>query len=265
MIATALVSNRSHFCKISSERIGLLAQQNWIVSQNRILRWNELLSVAIKKQRVGEIRTSESIAETMRLVEEVLLSQLFARIWAALLTVHDQKNQVEKSERQQDIGKQIVNSHSESANRAMELLKSLLPSNHPRAEIVNRLRRRTERWTDMLIAQMAENVDLFFYAFDENRVRDIIAVNSRAKDRPTVGMLIGGVQAAQIECSRIGYSPRRNEQLACVALGCLPSDSWPESEIKTDLSVLRTDQFAWEIDMLVQQALCTDHSVEGVF
>lgn len=240
--------------------MSLIAQQYWTMSRNRVGRWNEKLHDAVGRFNGGQIRSDERIAETMRLVEEVLLSQLFTRIWGGTLALYDHVNQLGEEDRLAGLGESIVSCHEDAANRALELLKGLAETAHPRTDVVNRLRRRIERWTDMLLAQICKHASIEKYAFDTNRVRDIFAVNSRSKDVPTTGMLVGGVQAAQIETTRVGFSAKSNHKLACMTLSCLPQDSWLEADLRLELSIMRSDQFTWEIDRLVERAIWTDFS-----
>lgn len=259
-MATVLVANHEQLCRADLERFGLLGHQYWTMSRNRAGHWNEQLFAATKRCQAGEIRSDQRIAETMRLVEEVLLSQMFTRIWGGLLEVYDQRHQLGDEDRLAGLGQSIVICHEDAANRAMELLNALSETGHPRTDVVNRLRRRIERWTDMLLAQLCRHASMEPFAFDHNRVRDIFSVNSRSKDRPTTGMLVGGVQAAQIEATSTGFSAVSNHKLACMTLSCLPPDAWNEADLRLEFSQMRTDQFTWEIDRLIERAIWTEYS-----
>lgn len=261
VLATVLVSNRDLLLRIDIERAALIAQQYWTVSRNRVGRWNEHLSLAAKRQHAGELRSPKTVAEISPLIEEVLVGQMFSRVLGGLLMFYDTKKRLGEDDRLSGLGHSIVLCHEDASNRALELLQALQPVGCPRIEIVNRLRRRIERWTDMLLAQMSRSSDMSAFCFDENRMRDIVAVNVRAKDSPTVAMLVGGVQAAQLEVSEFGFSPKLNHKLACMVLSCLPHDSWAEADVRLDTSVMRSDQFAWEIDRLVERAILTECSV----
>ena len=260
IMTTVLIANHTTFLRNDLERMALLAQQYWTMSRNRVGHWNEQLYHTMLRCQAGEIKSDQRIAESMRLVEEVLLSQLYTRVWGGLLALYDHQNQLGDEDRLSGLGLSIVSCHEDASNRALEILTQLSESGHPRTDVVNRLRRRIERWTDMLLAQISRTADLSEFAFDAIRVKDILSVNARSKDVPTTGMLVGGVQAAQIEATRLGIAEQSNRKLASMTLSCLPQDAWLEADLRLELSVMRSDQFAWEIARLVERAIWTEYS-----
>ncbi len=264
LLATVLVSNRDIMVDIDLERMALIAQQYWTVSRNRVARWNEELAAALRKQKSNQLRDEVEIQFAVQLLEEVLVSQLYTRIWGGLLAYYDLQQGLGDEDRLSGLGQSIVSCHEDACNRALELLQLLQEAGSTRAEVVNRLRRRIERWTDMLLAQMSKNIDLTAYSFDKNRMRDIVAVNSQTTDSPTVNMLVSGIQAAQIETFESGYTPKMNHKLASMSLSCLPNEAWSEADLHFDTSVMRSGQIAWEIERLVERAIFTEYSTLSV-
>jgi len=258
LLAVIVNANLDLFQRIPLERMGWLAQQHWTLSRHRLDGWNQSLAQLEHRLREGDTwqATLGPLGEAV--IEEVLLSQLFSRMWGAWLLHYDTQRRPSAADALAGLAVNLAQSHRETANRAMWLLGSARDHAWPRAELLNRLRRRIERWTDMLLVPLASNIDLTPLCFDLNRVRDLLEVNAQNVDRPTVSMWYGGLQAAQLEAGQQAASPIWNRHLASMTLSCLPALAWSEVDLHLDLSILRSDQFTWEIDCLLTEALYSD-------
>ena len=121
-----------------------------------------------------------------------------------------------------------------------------------------RLQRRMERWTDRLLSSVARVVDVRPFCFDGQRIEDLVEVQGKMTELPTLSLLIGGLQAAQLEVGRDGFAGPMNHDLGCLMLGCLPLNALSEFRMNLDISIMRTDQATWEMDCLLERALCLD-------
>ncbi|MBL9122861.1 MAG: hypothetical protein JNG90_04465 [Planctomycetaceae bacterium] len=143
-------------------------ERYWTASKSRLDRWGHAL-----KRLAGQGSAFRQRERTWlmgaRLVEEILASEVLTRVWTAYLAAHDRRRQVAESE---PIGQSIYVGHLEARNRAVHLL--LCDPSIP-AELavrLNRLRRRAERWTDLLIGRMLTVSDVSAYAAMPQRCRE---------------------------------------------------------------------------------------------
>ncbi len=259
VLAVALQANADAICWNSIERMSLLAQQYWTITRSRVSFWNQ--SLAWVQQSAQHEQTSAQpyaecyYARTAELLEEVLIGQLHTNVWGAVWAHYDAKNRLGPNDRLGGLGAGIVDSHRESVERATDLLLWMGRHQRPTADRILRLQRRIERWTDRLLVGFATTVDVTPFCFDLNRVRDMLEIQAKTQDLPTMLMLIGGLQAAQLESGEVGFAKRMNHDLACLMLNLLPLNVLNEVRFNLDTSIMRSDQNTWEMECLLERAL----------
>jgi hypothetical protein len=143
-------------------------EQYWSASKCRLDRWGRVLK-----------RLSESLGpaghqegrDSLGALEEIVTGEVLARVWAAVLTAHDRHT----SEDAGTVARTILAGQQEARNRALSLLVNG-PSVEPRAALrLNRLRRRAECWTDLLVGQLSTTEDLTEFAAEPVRAREFAA------------------------------------------------------------------------------------------
>lgn len=258
ILAVALQVNADTIAWVSLERMSLLAQQYWTISRSRISFWNQSLSfVQQTAQRDSQFGESY-FSRTAELLEEILISQLHTNVFAALWSYYDAKHKLGVDDRLGGLGGGIVDSHRETVNRAADFVLWLARHHRPAADRILRLQRRMERWTDRLLANFATTIDVTPFCFDLERVRDMLEIQGKNPDQPTLLMLVGGLQAAQLETGDAPFAKQMNHDLACLVLNLMPLNVLSELRLDLDTSVMRSDQASWEMDCLLERALCLD-------
>jgi hypothetical protein len=159
--ATALVDAAHSLPTVELERY-------WTASRCRIDRWGLALA-AVKDERADRVDVRAVSSNHWPLIDEILSGEILARVWAAILARHDLKHSKTDGE---PIGRSVQLAHIEIRFRTMSLFSDA--RRFPLSDVVmlNRLRRQCERWTDVLLAQMATIGDLAAYAHDIERMRD---------------------------------------------------------------------------------------------
>ena len=107
-------------------------------------------------------------AQYQAVFEEILVSELLTRVFAALMTISDQRFGVN------DLGpiaRSVVLGHLEARNRLMGLLAGKHGVPDETAAAMNRLRNRVEHWTDVFLGKLTPLTDVAHLGFDEDRVR----------------------------------------------------------------------------------------------
>jgi hypothetical protein len=99
----------------------------------------------------------------------MLASEVLTRIWAATAVAHDRLSGAEQFE---PIVRNIFVSHLDVRRRLLRLLTDVRMLQRSQAEALDRLRRRVERWTDMLLAHVGPVLTCGEFAFETARASD---------------------------------------------------------------------------------------------
>jgi hypothetical protein len=158
-------------------------------------------------------------------LEEILSGEILARIWTVVSAAHDRRHQREESE---PIARSILHGQQEARNRVLRLIVSESADASGQVQAMNTLRRRCERWTDVLLAYLWPEESIKDLAFDLERVKDFAAGfrRQRAAGLQQVGweMTVGALSAA-FQTALISASPNRdlNINIAASVLSCFPA------------------------------------------
>ena len=119
----------------------------------------------------GEARLPATLAwpRVRPVLEEIVATELLTRVWAAAATAYDAER---GDEDLSPVARNILTSHLDARRRLLALLADGRVIELPQAVQLNHLRRRVERWTDMLLAHVAERVDVTEFAFEPARAQD---------------------------------------------------------------------------------------------
>lgn len=140
--------------------------QYWSASRCRLDRWGRALkqlSPACPRPPCG-------------LFEEILVSDVLTRVWTAILVSYDVRQGMEEAG---PPARSIFSGHCEARGRVMELLLKGRGLYSDQAAALNRVRRRAEKWTDVLLARLGAVGDLGEFAHDAELV-EVLAADLRA-------------------------------------------------------------------------------------
>lgn len=148
-------------------------ERYWLASKARLDRWGHALK-RFTAQMPGAAPRHRSVSwlVTRPVVEEILAGEVLTRVWTAFLTALDRRQGLQEAE---PIGRSVLVGHLEARHRAMNLLihDPNIPTEHTVA--LNRLRRRAERWTDLLVGRMLRLENLSEFAASPERCREFAA------------------------------------------------------------------------------------------
>jgi hypothetical protein len=144
-------------------------QEYWAASRCRFDRWTRVLK-----------RLSDATTEMPRpaalswpriepVLEEILGSELLTRIWSAAAIAHDRTSDEAELE---PIVRNVLAGHLDVRRRLLVLVADGLVLAPAEAVKIDQVRRRVERWTDMLLAHLAREIDIGQFAFDPQRAND---------------------------------------------------------------------------------------------
>jgi hypothetical protein len=144
-------------------------KQYWIASKSRLDRWGwTLRSVSGEAGESDRPSKPSQWALPRGTLEEIITGEVLTRVWAAVLFAHDRFRGTEQAE---PIAQSVLIGHLEARHRVLTLLAGGLPIDLEQAFRLNRLRRRAERWTDLLIGYLLRVGDVSRFAVEPDRAR----------------------------------------------------------------------------------------------
>jgi hypothetical protein len=144
-------------------------EQYWSASKCRLERWRRLLGQLVEAAN-QPLRPAPFAWPRIRpVLEEILTSELLTRIWTAASTAYDAARQDQDLE---PIARNIYSGHLDIRRRLLGLMTDGRTLSGREVEALDQLRRRVERWGDMLLAHLADEVPIEEFAFDAERACD---------------------------------------------------------------------------------------------
>lgn len=108
-------------------------------------------------------------AQLRALLHEVFATELLTRTWAATATVMDR---VRGHREIEPYASSVFLAHQDARHRCMRLVVKAHRLDAERGRSFDQIRRRAERWCDMLLSRLSLAVDVSRWAFDMDRVLD---------------------------------------------------------------------------------------------
>jgi hypothetical protein len=199
-------------------------QQYWAASKCRHDRWLRTLSEYVNGRRQGI--AVPRWQEVRPIVEEILLSEVLVRVWTAVLASYDRYRGACEAE---PIARSVLIGQMEARHRAMKLLVYAPGVRIADATELNRLRRKAERWTDLLLARLAQSCRIDDLAPDPSRAREFAADLERDGDAgrggQTWSILMASLQTAMAGLTvKPTINADLNERIAASILACFSSE-----------------------------------------
>ncbi len=151
--------------RLPDARIG----QYWSASRARFDRWAIALRNFVPERTHSLEQPSCGWQAIEATLEEIFTGELLTRIWAAMTCERDRRQGYTSVS---PVVRSVVLGHMESRNRALNAMFRGQDGDPASVHAMNRLRHRSERWTDMLLAHLRPDCEVDQFAFDEKRCRD---------------------------------------------------------------------------------------------
>jgi hypothetical protein len=231
-------------------------EQYWTYSKVRADRWGRAFQ---DYHRATNAPTARHWPELRPVAEEILVADILTRVWTAILCLHDRFNHREESE---PIARSVWIGQQEARNRVLSLLANdhRVPA-HDAVEI-DRLRRRTERWSDLLLGNLAQRYHVGEFTVDSERTGQFAADldDSFGHEQVSWSLLAASLRESFTErIANGGPSEEFNAAIAASIVGCFPPDAFLGTGIVRSLWQTRIANATTDAQGLIE-SLLRDHS-----
>jgi hypothetical protein len=231
-------------------------EQYWRSAKCRLDRWARAFrSLAMRPE--PDARRPAAWHVVAGLCEEVLIAEMLARAWAAVVVQHDRRHGQHDAE---PVVHSVLLGQLEARHRVLALLSQPVSVAAEHASRLNALRRRCERYCDMLVGYVSGDDILDEFALDPVRAREyadsLAARAARPGGRPAATLLLASVRTA----FRQSISPESpnadlNAAIAEAVLGCLDGDTCDSATILRSLWLRRLVQAADDASTMLAELL----------
>jgi hypothetical protein len=236
-------------------------EQYWTTSKVRLDRWAWRLKTFVADSTDAR-RRQDLWPEVRCVIEEILTGEMLTRVWTAVLCAYDKRCGAAEAE---PVARSVLIGHTEARHRVLTLLVRATEIDADAAQRLNSLRRRTERWTDLLVGHLARLHDISEFAFEAERARDF------AQDMQYRGNMRGGrhVWPLLMASLRAGFrqtlgeeSPNTdlNARIAASILSCFPTDLFDSTGLMRSLWLLRLTNMAEDTQCKIDDLLSEEIS-----
>ncbi len=249
-----LISGR---CRLSESG----QQEYWTASKCRLDRWGlALRNYARQLDERGPRWAELTWTHLQPVLGEVLTSEILTRVWTALALAHDrQQNQSDAG----PLARSIFAGHQEARHRVLSLLARQQKNAPAAVDGLNQLRRRCERWCDLLIGYLLVSEDVSEMAFDRERAFDFCDSLDHQRRAgvfaPAWQLTLNSLRAAfqhAIHCE--APNADLNERIAAAILCCYPADLFDGSTLPRRLWLARLEHLQADAAGMVEQLLLAD-------
>jgi hypothetical protein len=231
-------------------------EQYWTTSKVRLDRWAWSLK-RLSKHDASDAASAQDTPNAVSLLEEILASEMLTRVWTAVACVHDRQRGQQDIE---PVARSIMLGQMEMRHRVLTLMVRGPVLNAEAAVRLNRFRRRTEHWTDLLIGHLVPLYNVSEFAPDPQRAQefanDLQQRGSLARGRRAWSLTLTSLRTAfQVGLSEISPNGDLNARIAGSILSCFPPETFDSTGLFRSLWLMRLTAMADETQGMIEDIL----------
>jgi hypothetical protein len=237
--------------------IGPRCEEYWLACHERCQSWGaQLRQHEAPYTLQDENAALEQWLELHGLLEEILSAGILNRVWTAIAGAIDPAHEISAYIQSAYLGQ--LDAHRRALKLILKDSLSLW-----QAEQLDKLRRRSERWTDLLLAHVAHTCNVNELAYDMSRVIDFAETLSKdSPDQLASQLLIESVRQPLGKNLRVACpNPQLNQRIAESILACLGPDVCDSCGSTGYLWELRLHNMVDDAMRMVQRL---SHESEGI-
>jgi hypothetical protein len=230
----------------------------WVASKSRLDRWGRALKRLTTVVQAGGLKPNSPEHRAFRgMLEEILAGEVLTRVWSAAMCAYDRAHGADQME---PVARSVLIGQIEARHRVLTILVGRSGLTAEEAMRLDALRRRTERWADVLVGHLAAEYDVSQFAVDPDRARDF--ADDFAQQHQQEGgrfawpMVLASLRAAFCEwLEPASPNPDLNAQIAASILTCFPAEVFDGiGTIQSEWS-LRISHIAGEAEGMIEELL----------
>ena len=232
-------------------------EQYWTTSKGRFESWNRVLRSCAAVGAQLSRQDFDCWIEARGVLDEIFASEMLARVWTAVLVARDRRWKTDETE---IIARNVLDSHLEARGRALALLLNWEGLGTAQAASLNRLRRRAERWTDVLLGGLMHLGDVSEFAFDAERAADFAVDLADRRGRPggrqAWRLTLISLRSSFLTClAPIAANPDSNARITASILGCFQGELFDSTGLFQSLWMMRLSANASDAQGLIGELL----------
>ena len=230
----------------------------WTASKCRLDRWGRALKSLSVKLADAQPTSGCLISQQLRgVLEEILTGEVLTRVWTTVMCAYDRHR---GTDRMEPVVRSILIGHLEARHRVLTLLVNGSGIDTEQAVKFNRLRQRTERWTDMLVGYLAGLHDVSEFAIDPKRAEEFaedISYRSRLPGGRHAWPLIQASLRAGFSKGLASTSPNAdlNRQIAAAILSCFPPELFDGTGLFRSIWMARLSNVTSDAEGMIDKLL----------
>jgi len=235
-------------------------EQYWTASKCRQESWSRTLN---RFSRQVQYANSNEVAaawqEIRPLLDEILTTEILTRVWTAVCCGFEQRRGLDEAS---PVVRNVLAGHLESRHRVLNLMVYGHGLRVEEAVELNRMRRRNERWTDVLLGQLAETTKVSEFACSANRVHEF-AADMRNAHRPETAwsLLLTSLRTSYRRTQGdAAHSDEFNHRIVAGILACLPSELFDTTGMLKSLWVVRMQHAARDTEGMIEELIALDYT-----
>jgi hypothetical protein len=234
-------------------------EEYWVASRTRFDRWARALK-RLGSNQSGASSQKPGIPLMRSVLEEIVTGEVLTRVWAAAMAAYDHHRDVDMMA---PVARSVFLSQLEARNRVLAAMVCSPNIGVELAVKVNRLRRRVERWTDVLIGAMAELQGTEKFAFDPDRARDF-GEDLRYQQSQEGGRQAWPLTLASLIASfgqgldKVSPNPDLNVKIAASILACFPPGMFDSTGVFRSAWLLRVACIAQDTQGMIEELLSVE-------
>jgi hypothetical protein len=230
-------------------------QGYWSASRRRLDRWCLAMAGNPRADSLDE-HDQDGWAATRPVLEEVFASDIVTRVWTGLAGELDRRHGRRYA---LPVVRSIFLGHCDARNRALNRMFHAQERHYDEVLEVNRFRRRSERWTDMLLAHLAAECETGDLAFERERVQqfaaDLRSERQAGTDEQAWHLMKIALRAAFAPAA--GETPHAdlNKRIVSSVLSCFPPEVFDSTGLLSFLWMERLDYTAADLEAMIAELL----------
>jgi hypothetical protein len=199
----------------------------------------------------------------LAMMDEIICSEMLTRVWTGVLTAYDQ---VYSTHTTGPIGQSILIGHVEARNQVLRYLVEKMRDDRLASSRLNRIWRRTGRWTDLLLGYLVVVYDVSSIAphperaaeFGDDLRRQSVQADARRGWQLVLASLRSAFAVSGKGGERPGSTAHFNARIASSIFACMKPEWLDAVELRDPLWLARVGATTCKAEGMIDELLAID-------